>query len=302
MHVALVNGFTELTPLADVAGVTVRRMTNGAPAEILGRLGITTNLPVGEASKGVRGPSGRRRLQTEWFSSICTECIRQGRVRVPSTWALPVEMMCTVHECVLLSACPRCSLKIDLARGDWRSCACGYDFGTVPAVPAPRWMMRMGHVLRRALKNPGRRQTFTASSKREAQVLDCVEALRDLAGAKSLQELFSSFGDAAQEETIRQSLAGKKHLQWRLSQCGMGISPQIARLLFNAADLSGTHVRGAIQRARYLCRRRGEALTVGRVWRFAVHHMLYECHCVSVSQQADWRCGWDDAGSDDCSK
>jgi hypothetical protein len=137
---------------------------------------------------------------------------------------------------------------------------------------------------------------------REAQVLDCVEALRDLAGAKSLQELFSSFGDAAQEEAIRQSLAGEYHLQWRLAKCGMGISPQIARLLFNAADLSGSNVRGAIQRARYLCRRRGQALTVGRVWRFAVHHMLHECNGVPVAQRANRRCGWDEAGSDDCSK
>lgn len=293
VYLAAVNEFDSLAPIAAAAGVTERQLTNGDPSETLRRLGIASSLEVSDGSGRWRGSGVWVSHEPEWLTRVCTECIRKGRARVPSVWALPMEMACVDHRCELLGECPRCRLRIDLARFDWRTCDCGLNFADVAAVEAPPWMLRVSWILRHELKHARQFATFAASTDRELEMAKGLLKLSALAGTKGHREFFSKFGEPELEEATRRALQDRRDWRRCIAECGMELSPTLARFLFRAAGLSQSHLRCAELRARQLCKRFLEPPTVGRLWRYAVRHILYECSC-PPSLGPDMICGWVD--------
>jgi len=297
VYLADVNEFESLAPIAAAAGVSEVRLTNGDPSVILERLGIASSFEVSDRSGGRRGPGGWKSVKVDWRSAVCTECIRQGRTRVPSVWAMPLELMCTEHGCELLRSCPRCGLDIDLGRFDWRSCDCGCSFAEVAGSEAPRWMLRMSQIYRHELKAARSAATFAASSNRENAIAASARWLCDLAGMETYRDFFSMFDEPELKENVRNVLLHR--FDWRhcLRGCGMEFSPQLARFLFDAAGLSRSHLRCAVDRAYGRCQRSGELPAVGRLWRYAIQHVLYECSCPRAPKDNDWSCGWVDVSA-----
>ncbi|KRE69727.1 TniQ family protein [Paenibacillus sp. Soil750] len=62
---------------------------------------------------------------------ICPECLKEPKVYGRKLWDINLVTICTIHNCLLVDACPKCSSLLHWDNISKKYCICGYDFSQI---------------------------------------------------------------------------------------------------------------------------------------------------------------------------
>lgn len=88
--------------------------------------------------------TNRYRLDRQALSRVCPRCLATDKTPyIRAYWDLPLSLICTTHNTLLLDTCPRCGRSIDYFREYVAQCTCGGTFVDLCMEPALPWVKPM---------------------------------------------------------------------------------------------------------------------------------------------------------------